>query len=129
MEEAQPNIERMTQLLDRLGLILNKILDENTPINNRRVLFQSLHSLSRSPSCDRNVKRRVDTLLPLLDDILDTNLVLVTKSFLEGLERQNQTVRDETTRLQTLLQRTEQETELSLMDVEGSFDRPSTKPV
>ncbi|KAK2947767.1 hypothetical protein BLNAU_17286 [Blattamonas nauphoetae] len=122
MEDAHPNIERMTQLLDRLGLILNKILDENAPINNRRVLFQALHSLSRSPSCDRNVKRRVDTLLPLLDDILDTNVVLVTQSFLDGLERQNQTLRDETARLHALLQRTEQEAEPSLNDVEGTFD-------
>ncbi|KAK2953690.1 hypothetical protein BLNAU_11411 [Blattamonas nauphoetae] len=97
MEDAHPNIERMTQLLDRLGLILNKILDENAPINNRRVLFQALHSLSRSPSCDRNVKRRVDTLLPLLDDILDTNVVLLSHSPDRGQVRRDQLLQHHST--------------------------------
>ncbi|KAK2944862.1 hypothetical protein BLNAU_20205 [Blattamonas nauphoetae] len=80
---------------------INKILDDNIPINNRRALSQSLHSLSHSPSCDRNVKRRVDTLLPLIDGISDTNYLLVEKGFIESLKRRNQTLTDGINYIQT----------------------------
>ncbi|KAK2947938.1 hypothetical protein BLNAU_17165 [Blattamonas nauphoetae] len=119
--ESQSNIEHMTQLLDRLGLILNKILDENTPINNRRVLFQALHSLSHSPSCDRTVKRRVDTLLPLFDSISDTNLVLINKAYLDSLESQILALNEERTRLKEPHQRTEQVPEAKQEDIDGNF--------
>ncbi|KAK2956352.1 hypothetical protein BLNAU_8719 [Blattamonas nauphoetae] len=86
--QKQQQNELLSQLLQRIAMILDECFDSHTPIPNKRLFYHSLTHLSQFPSFDPKIKRKTDQCLASLDTNDEGPFVVVEKVQLDSMERE-----------------------------------------
>ncbi|KAK2947053.1 hypothetical protein BLNAU_18055 [Blattamonas nauphoetae] len=84
--DNEPNNHLLSQLLQRMMIVLNECFDSQTPIPNKRLLHSALSQLAQSPSIDIRIRRMTDQCLISLETNDEETLILQERTTVESIE-------------------------------------------